>query len=163
MRILPIAALFAVASALTVTTADRASKAGGTGYHLHLKTNATLCMDAKGDSGKPYTEVWLYGCNETDAQRWAITTNTDGWSAIVGPGGMCLDVRGAGKADGTPLMLYPCHFGKNQRFKFEGGQIVEEDTKKCVGVAKAEAKHPVRLETCTGSWNREWLFEYNRK
>lgn len=142
---------------------DRSAEAGGTGYHFHLESNATLCMDARGDSGKAGTEVWLYKCNETDAQRWAVTSNVDGWSVIVGPGGKCLDVKGGDTKNGTPLQLWPCHFGKNQRFKFEGGQIVEEQTGKCVGVAKMDDKQPVRLEACSGSWNRKWLFEYNKK
>lgn len=140
---------------------------GGTGYHFHLKSDATLCMDARRDQGKTGTEVWIYKCNETDAQRWAVVdTGADQkWHPIVGPGGLCLDVRGAAKHSGATLQLYPCHFGENQRFKFDhaSGQVVEEHSGKCLGVSKLEDKQPLRLEKCEGSWNREWLFEYNHK
>jgi len=136
---------------------------GGTGYHFHLESDAQLCLDARGDSGKPGTEVWLYKCNESDAQRWAVTENEDGWSTIVGPGGQCLDVRGASTKSGAPLQTYPCHFKKNQRFHFKGGEIIEEHSGKCLGVEKVADKQRVRLEECNGSWNRKWLFEYNRK
>lgn len=163
MRMISGATALAMSLGLVTFSADRASRAGGTGYHFHLESDAQFCMDARGDRGKEGTEVWLYKCNETDAQRWAVTTNEDGWSVIIGPGGMCLDVRGGGTKAGTPLQLWKCHFGKNQRFKFEGGQIVEEHSKKCVGVAKLADKEPVRIEPCNGSWNRKWLFEYNRK
>jgi hypothetical protein len=140
---------------------------GGTGYHFHLKSDATLCMDARMDRGATGTEVWVYKCNETDAQRWAVveTGAEHKWHPIIGPGGMCLDVRGAAKKSGTTVQLYPCHFGDNQRFKFDHstGEIIEEHSGKCLGVAKLEDKQPVRLEKCSGGWNREWLFEYNRK
>ena len=141
---------------------------GGTGFHFHLKSDPSLCMDARRDRGKPGTEVWVYRCNETDAQRWAVVQTEDEhhWHPIVGPGGMCLDVRGARKHSGTPLELYPCHFGDNQRFRFDyaSGLVIEEHSGKCLGVARLDEHQPVRLERCDlANWNREWLFEYNRR
>jgi Ricin-type beta-trefoil lectin domain len=163
MRLISGSLLTAAALGITLCTVGTPSRAGGTGYHFHLESHPQFCMDARGDSGKEGTEVWLYKCNETDAQRWAVTNNADGWNLIIGPGGMCLDARGGDTKTGTPLQLWKCHFGKNQRFRFESGQIVEEQSKKCVGVAKQADKEAVRLEPCNGSWNRRWLFEYNRK
>jgi hypothetical protein len=158
---------FATTVALALACAASTARAeGGTGYHFHLKSDPSLCMDARMDRGKAGTEVWVYKCNETDAQRWAVAQTEDEhhWHPIVGPGGMCLDVRGAREKSGTHVQLYPCHFRQNQRFLFDHstGQIVEEHSGKCLGVAKLEDRQPVRLERCERSWNREWLFEYNR-
>ena len=155
-----------VGAALSFSSHDSRAD-GGTGFHFHLKSESSLCLDARNDKHAPGTEVWVYKCNETDAQRWAIvdTGEDHQWHPIVGPGGMCLDVRRSSTKNGTPVQLYPCHFGENQRFKFDhsSGQIIEEHSGKCLGVGKLEEKQQVRLEDCSGGWNREWLFEYNRK
>jgi hypothetical protein len=150
----------------TLTPDARAE--GGTGFHFHLKSDASLCLDARMDRGRPHTEVWVYRCNESDAQRWAVVQTEDEhrWHPIVGPGGLCLDVRGAHQHSGTTVQLYPCHFGENQRFRFDRatGFIIEEHSGKCLGVARLDEKQPVRLERCdVANWNREWLFEYNKR
>ncbi len=38
---------------------------------------------------------------------------------LVGLGDKCLDVEGGGTADGTPVNLFACHRGPNQRWQFE--------------------------------------------
>jgi cytochrome c len=38
---------------------------------------------------------------------------------IVGLGNKCLDVFGGNVADGTPIILFQCHGGINQQFRFQ--------------------------------------------
>jgi len=163
MRTVALTSLCALSVGALVLTTNRPLQAGGTGYRFHLKSAPTLCMDGRGDTTKAGTEVWLTKCNDTDAQRWTITTDSDGLSLVVGPGGNCLDVTAGSTKTYTPMVLVPCNFGKNQFFKFAGDLLVQESTGKCIGVAKAEDKQPLRLEPCKGVFERQWLFEFNRK
>lgn len=94
-----------------------------------------FCMDAAGDRKADGTRVFLYRCHGRENQRWTVTHNADGTSAITGTGGLCLDVRGNGARDGTPVQLWQCHFGGNQRFRvFDDGRIQEVATGKCLMV-----------------------------
>jgi hypothetical protein len=50
-------------------------------------------------------------CNGGTGQQWRV--NPDG--TIVGVGsGLCLDVNGAGTANGTAVQLWTCNGGSNQ-------------------------------------------------
>lgn len=94
-----------------------------------------FCMDAAGNGKVDGTPVFLFHCHGRENQRWTITHNVDGSSAITGTGGLCLDVRGGGARDGTPVQLWQCHFGGNQRFRvFDDGRIQEVGSGKCLMV-----------------------------
>jgi hypothetical protein len=94
-----------------------------------------FCMDASGDRQEEGTPVFLYKCHGKENQRWTLTHNKDGTSAITGTGGLCLDVRGNNSQDGTPVQLWQCHFGGNQRFRvFDDGRIQEAASGKCLMV-----------------------------
>jgi hypothetical protein len=53
----------------------------------------------------------LYTCNGTAAQQW--TGGTDGTLRALGK---CLDVTGNTSADATPLQIWTCAGGANQRW-----------------------------------------------
>ena len=94
-----------------------------------------FCMDAQGDRKADGTPVYIFRCHGRENQRWTVTRNVDGTSAITGTGGLCLDVRGGGTRDGTPVQLWQCHFGGNQRFRvLDDGRIQEVGSGKCLMV-----------------------------
>ncbi|WP_158914552.1 RICIN domain-containing protein [Caulobacter sp. S45] len=60
-------------------------------------------------------------------------------------GGLCLDVRGrSSRADGTPVQLWQCHFGANQRFALSpDGRIHEVSSGKCLIASAPKDGAPV--------------------
>jgi hypothetical protein len=112
-----------------------------------------FCMDAAGDRKADGTPVMVYHCHPGENQRWTVTASEGGWSALIGTGGFCLDVRGGNsRADGTPVQLWRCHFGHNQRFRFTpDGRIVELDSGKCLMAVNERDGAPIILDNCDGN------------
>jgi hypothetical protein len=58
------------------------------------------------------TQVQLYDCNGTAAQKWTYTSGT-----LVNPvSGRCLDATGASSANGTRLQIWDCTGASNQKW-----------------------------------------------
>ena len=81
-------------------------------YVISAESDADLCVDVKGASSSPGTDVWLYAKNNTDAQRWAFIPNdpvpTGTYSVRTGMNqDMVLDVVGNGQTNGTNVQIYP--------------------------------------------------------
>ena len=89
-----------------------------------------------------------------------------GAMALVGAGaGRCLDVAGARRDPGAPVILYACNGGANQQFTFPApgatGEIrvyAAEGTPLCVDVAGAAGQNgdAVITWTCHGGANQQW-------
>lgn len=78
-------------------------------------------------------------------------------SEIVGYGGKCLDVRGAGTANGTSVQMWDCARVANQQWSFERGKIVGYGDK-CLDVRGARTANgtPVQMWDCVKVGNQEW-------
>ena len=85
-----------------------------------------LCLDVEGAIAADGTPTQLFGCHGDANQIWrptpeVCTPNASGQClnryAWVGLAGKCLDVEGASTADGTPVNLFRCHGGDNQRWR----------------------------------------------
>jgi hypothetical protein len=72
-------------------------------------------LDITYDVQQPGTNVQLYECNGTNAQKWRI----DG-TRILSTAGLCLDVRGDDSANGTQVEVWTCNGGPNQVWKVSG-------------------------------------------
>jgi hypothetical protein len=119
-----------------------------------------FCMDAAGNKKADGTKVFMYPCHGRENQRWTVTTDAEGTSALIGTGGYCLDVRGAGSGTGTPVQLYKCHFGKNQRFALGAdGTIKEEGTGKCLQASADKEGAAIIIAPCTGNVTEKWKVE----
>jgi Ricin-type beta-trefoil lectin domain len=51
-------------------------------------------------------------CTGADNQLWTRTTSQE----LRMFSDMCMDVTGGGNADNTPIQIFPCHGGANQRW-----------------------------------------------
>lgn len=92
------------------------------------------------------------------------TTGTGG-RALVGRGsGRCLDVYGAGTADGTAVGIWDCLGGANQSWVASGGRLVDRNSGKCLdaaGVGTANGTQ-VWLWTCQdGNVGQQWVVNGN--
>lgn len=79
-----------------------------------------LCLTAgNGVGGAGATQLTVSSCydgpyvDNKKSQEWFLMSNGE----IRHQGGMCLDVAGAGTNDGTPVQLWPCYGGDNQKWR----------------------------------------------
>jgi hypothetical protein len=66
------------------------------------------CLDASGADSR----VQIAACDGAAAQHWKYDSQTGQLQTL----GKCLDASGGGTADHTPLILYACHHGDNQKW-----------------------------------------------
>ncbi|MEH1102622.1 lectin [Micromonospora sp. CPCC 205561] len=98
----------------------------------------------------------------------ARTTATFTWSGsqsggggrtgpIVGLAGKCLDVAGAGSADGTAVQLYDCNGSAAQQWTL-GGDGTVRALGKCLDVRDNSTADGARVQlwSCTGAANQRW-------
>jgi beta-glucanase (GH16 family) len=115
---------------------------------------AGKCVDVAGANSADGTQVQLYTCNGTNAQRWTI--GTDGTIRALGK---CLDVSGGSTADGARVQLWTCNGTGAQRWTVTGARdIVNTQANKCLDVAGNSSADATRLQTwtCTGGANQKW-------
>src|SRR5260221_10275263 len=102
-------------------------------------------------------------CGSYDAGDGAVTSSeelgsgTYNFGALVSPG-KCLDVAGAGSADGTNIQQWQCNGTGAQSFRVEstggnGVRLVNTPTGKCVDVAAAGTadRTNIQLYACNGT------------
>jgi hypothetical protein len=118
--------------------------------------NGDFCLDASLDQGARGREVYIFKCHGRFNQRWTLTNNNDHTVSIVGFDGRCLDISGGRVGDGTPLQLYPCHLGPNQKFERRGGTLVDKHSGKCLTTAFGKDRNAVYLDECTGRREQQW-------
>jgi len=135
--------------------------AGVTNSKIVSQAGETMCFDAQGDHKADGDKVFMYKCHGRENQRWTVSTDDGGGSAIVGTGGFCLDVRGTHSVkDGTPVQLWKCHFGGNQRFKIEAdGRIKEVASGKCLMASGEKDGSPIVLDECNKMKHEKWSFK----
>jgi type 1 glutamine amidotransferase len=74
--------------------------------------------------------------------------------AIVGASGKCVDVNGAGTADGTKIQLWTCTGGTNQQWTRDGGTL--RSLGKCMTATGTGDGALVQLFTCNGGAGQTW-------
>ncbi|WP_165878315.1 ricin-type beta-trefoil lectin domain protein, partial [Micromonospora sp. MW-13] len=73
----------------------------------------------------------VYTCNGSAAQTWAVTPN-----GTVRALGKCLDVSGAGTADGTKIQLWVCNGTGAQSWSAQAdGTLRNAGSGKCLDVS----------------------------
>lgn len=146
-------------AALATLACVSAARAGETNVTIRsIAGGDQFCMDAQGDKKGDGTPVYIYRCHGRENQRWTLTTNVDGSSAIVGTGGYCLDVRGRhSRADGTPVQLWQCHFDRNQRFRIGSDFTIREVASgKCLMALGQRDGAPIVIDDCAGLASEAW-------
>ncbi|MEU1346200.1 ricin-type beta-trefoil lectin domain protein [Streptomyces sp. NPDC005795] len=79
--------------------------------------------------------------------------------ALSGPGGKCLDATGNTGADGTPVQLWDCTGGANQRWTVRGDGSIRA-LGACLDVSSGSTANgaKVQLYTCNGSGAQRWTY-----
>ncbi|MEV4116532.1 ricin-type beta-trefoil lectin domain protein, partial [Nonomuraea sp. NPDC049695] len=74
-------------------------------------------------------------------------------------GGKCLDVNGAGTADGTAVIIWDCNGQNNQKWRLNAdGTITAVGANKCLDVSGYGTANGTKVQiwTCTGGTNQKW-------
>ncbi|WP_051811873.1 RICIN domain-containing protein [Kitasatospora sp. MBT63] len=77
--------------------------------------------------------------------------------------GRCLDLKDWGTVDGTPVQLWDCGTGWNQKWTRTGGTLVNPQSGKCLDVAGGSTANgaKVQLWSCNGTGAQQWQFNAN--
>jgi hypothetical protein len=101
------------------------------------------------------------GSAHTIALSGSATANpTSG--EVIGDGGLCLDVRGAATANGTPIQLYGCNHSAAQQATYTATNAVQL-LGKCLDAANAGTANGtlVQLYDCNGTASQTWTAKTN--
>ncbi|WP_020522221.1 glycosyl hydrolase [Catelliglobosispora koreensis] len=117
---------------------------------------ASKCVDVQGSNTANGTQIQLYSCNATFAQRW--TVGTDGTLRALGK---CMDVDGGVGANGTRVHLWDCIAGNgNQQWVYSSSArtLVNPKTGRCLDVTGQSSADGTRLQIwqCNGQSNQQW-------
>ncbi len=139
-----------------------------TGGTINASTATGQCLDVIGSNFSSGTNLDIYGCNGTDAQRWFWTADTGAlWlpfsaSSTAGTTGSstCVDLPGNTIANGTKLRIYTCNGSAAQQWVVESDSTIrlKENTGYCIdrpGGATANGTQP-QLYTCNGTSSQTW-------
>jgi galactose oxidase len=141
-------------------------KPGGDGYHVLVARNSSQCVNVPNASPIAGAQVVQGSCTAADTTRWALTAVDGGFSLKAMHSGMCLDVDGAGRADGTALIQYPCKVSANQTFQFERAvfsahtpaAIMSQQSGQCIDVPgnSSAAATGIQQSACKGGAGQQW-------
>jgi Ricin-type beta-trefoil lectin domain len=83
---------------------------------------------------------------------------------IRGIRGKCLDVAGGNPIDGTPIILWPCHGGQNQRWEITNNSEILGIGLKCLDVRGGGSANgtPIILWPYHGGENQKWRARYEQ-
>lgn len=111
------------------------------------------CLDVSDGNTKSGTQIQIWDCNSTPAQKWSFT---DG--VLRGIGGKCLDVSGANTANGTKIQIWDCNGTPAQKWTFVKDNVFRGIGGKCLDVNNANTANgtKVQLWECNNSAAQNW-------
>ncbi|TWJ31294.1 ricin-type beta-trefoil lectin protein [Micromonospora sagamiensis] len=139
-----------------IRIAETVAKNGPTGATARVGAVTGLagkCLDSRAPHADgAATEIAT--CDNSGPQGWALMPNRTVMSM-----GQCLDVSGGGSADGTPVILWPCHGLVHQQWQpYPDGTLRSPQSGKCLTVADNNSADGtlVHLWTCGAGANQKW-------
>ena len=156
-------AVFVFAFYLIQTTADAQVALGK--QHQIISVFSDKCIGSHQSSFNGYP-VSQYTCNvEGDDQSILFEDKGEGYTMVEKQGGFCLDVKGGASGNGTEVILWKCHGGKNQLWTVnpmgEGYQIKSVATGKCLDV-RGPVKtnlNPMQIWDCGNENTKQMLYK----
>jgi hypothetical protein len=124
----------------------------GHAYLVQRVTNPVSAMTIAELTDTPATAASHLGRAQIGLSPVAVRTGH-----ITGPGGLCVDDSGAIKANGNPIVLWPCSSAANQTWAIaNNGEI--QTLGGCMTVGAGNA---VQWSACTGATNQSWTHKPN--
>ncbi|MFF5080725.1 beta-1,3-glucanase family protein [Actinoplanes sp. NPDC000266] len=125
----------------------------GSGVPLISALN-NKCIDVPSSNFVDSAPLQMWGCNNTNAQKWTFTGGT-----LKSQNNKCMDVAAAGTANGTPIQLYACNGTGAQQFVLSAaGDLVNPQANRCVDIKEVNPADGARLHLwdCVGAANQKW-------
>lgn len=136
-------------------------------YTIHSAVNQNYVLDVSGGSKSNRANVQVYTSNETNAQKWKVTHDSNGYLTLTNVGsGKVLDVNSAATANGTNIQQYDSNNSKAQKWigvQQADGSIVlisALDPQKCIDLSSGQAVNGanVQLYGSNGTKAQRWGF-----
>ncbi|GII76852.1 hypothetical protein Sru01_18340 [Sphaerisporangium rufum] len=134
----------------TVSPSPSPSTPGGAGAIKGVGSGR--CLDIANSNG---SQAQIWDCNGQTSQQWTATASSE----LRVHGNKCLDVNGAGTADGTAVILWDCNGQNNQKWRFNAdGSITAVGANKCLDVSNNGTANGSRIHiwSCHGGSNQKW-------
>jgi beta-glucosidase len=133
-----------------------------------LNPQSNACLDDTGLSTTPGTQVQIWSCSGAANQSWLPPGGATGTGTgtatgpVTGYEGLCLDVRAASNADGTPVQVYTCNGTSAQNWTTESNGTLQA-LGKCLDVTGGGTANGtlVDLYTCNGTGAQVWQPQSN--
>ncbi|BCL29536.1 protein kinase [Streptomyces aurantiacus] len=90
-------------------------------------------------------------CDDSAAQQWLIRSDGN-----IRSSGKCMTVAGGATADRTEIQLTKCSGDASQRFHLSGGQLLADQSRKCVTIFGGSSGTVVVLWECNNWDNQTW-------
>jgi hypothetical protein len=122
--------------------------------HSIKRTSDGMCLSVPhGGNG---AVVEMQPCNGSSWQTWSIGA---GGSIVHSATNKCVDVSGWGTGNGTPLVLWDCHGGTNQKWGVRT-DLHFNGTNKCLDVTGWSTANGALTQTwdCHGGDNQKWTY-----
>jgi Ricin-type beta-trefoil lectin domain-like len=110
------------AAALSAMPVLASPAQAASGYGPIYNYGAGTCLDDPGSSRSSGTQMDSWGCNGGSNQQWreysSKLVDNQFWFYMFQneASGLCLDLRGGSKNDGTPVIQYPCNTADNAQY-----------------------------------------------
>lgn len=114
-----------------------------------------VCVDVQWGATTDGTPVWIWDCNDGDAQGWQLTPQ----GTIQGLDGKCLTAAGGSTADHTPIVLTDCTSGLGQQWDWALDGTLRSGGK-CLDIPYADPTpgNPLQIYDCVpGAPNQQWV------
>jgi len=120
-----------------------------------VNPNSGKCVHITEDKDGAHAE--LLTCENSAAFQWKLKAGQ-----LINSGGRCLDIGGDHKSDKSPVGLWSCWGGDNQKWEHTNGNVVNPASGKCLDVYLGSKDDHAKLElyACgSKSANQIWEFK----
>ncbi len=120
-----------------------------------IRQSVTFTPTAAGAFSGVYLITGNDGAGAKEVTLHGVATALIG--PVLGPAAKCLDVRGAGTADGTPVQIYQCNGTNAQQWGY-GADTTLRAQGKCLDIAGGGTVNGSRVQlwTCNGTPAQAW-------
>lgn len=135
-------------------------------YEIRLASNQNYAVDLAGLSYNNGANIALYQANNTLAQRWAITWESDGYYSVKNVAtGKALDVAGANQAARTNIQQYASNNSAAQRWaivKNANGSysLMSKASGLALGLASSTAANGNNIQTALANGGTDQQFSF---
>lgn len=124
--------------------------------HLTYNAASSMCLDDFHNATQSPAIAEIWPCTQNDnAQNWTM-----GWDSTLRVNGLCLDASKAGTNIGTPVGLYQCNGGQNQKFVLgRNGELWNPVSQLCLGMSDygtTAGDTNLVLQICSGQPSQKW-------